>query len=131
MSLLNRHFVSGKPAYLHDQSNPDWLPSLYLGHNKKPEQPSSERWERRQVRRESFNRLEGAQSLLSLGDQSHVEPTREQEDPKVDDGTATQTDLTISLIQKMQEELAGCYKVIGELNIKVSQQKVVFRRVLD
>ncbi len=26
----------------------------------------------------------------------------------------------------MQEELAGCYKVIGELNIKVSQQKVIF-----
>ncbi len=73
-----------------------------------------------------MNRLEVAQSLLSLGDQSHtVEPTRtrEKENQEVDDGTATQTDLTISLIQKMQEELAGCYKIIGDLNSQISQHK--------
>ncbi len=38
--ICSRHFVSGKPAYLHHQSNPDWLPSLYLGHNKKSVQSS-------------------------------------------------------------------------------------------
>ena len=72
--ICSRHFVSGKPAYLYDESNPDWLPSLHLGHSKKSEskKESTERWERRvarsEARRESLNRLEAAQSLLYLGE---------------------------------------------------------------
>ncbi len=42
-----------------------------------------------------MNRLEGAKSLLSIGGQSHVGPTRAQENMKLENGTATQTDLTI------------------------------------
>ena len=29
--ICSRHFVSGKPAYLYDETNPDWLPSLHPG----------------------------------------------------------------------------------------------------
>ena len=35
--ICSRHFLSGKPAYLHDQTNPDWLPTLHLGHSNKAE----------------------------------------------------------------------------------------------
>ena len=30
--ICSRHFISGKPAYLYDEANPDWLPTLHLGH---------------------------------------------------------------------------------------------------
>ena len=33
--ICSRHFVSGKPAYVYDETNPDWLPTLHLGHTKK------------------------------------------------------------------------------------------------
>ncbi len=32
--ICSRHFISGKPAALEDQNNPDWLPTLHLGHSK-------------------------------------------------------------------------------------------------
>ena len=35
--ICSRHFISVKPAALYDDTNPDWLPNLHLGHSKKPE----------------------------------------------------------------------------------------------
>ena len=32
--ICSRHFISSKPADLYDSLNPDWLPTLHLGHNK-------------------------------------------------------------------------------------------------
>ena len=32
--ICSRHFVSGQPADLFDELNPDWLPTLNLGHSK-------------------------------------------------------------------------------------------------
>ncbi len=54
--ICSKHFVSGKPAFLCDGTNPDWLPSLLLGHRKnaEPGRENSERWERRKARRESL-----------------------------------------------------------------------------
>ena len=68
------NFISGKPAYLYDETNPDWLPTLHLGHTKKAPIPTKEvtqRWERKKARRE---RVEAAQSLLLVSDTSTVEP---------------------------------------------------------
>ena len=31
LSTKSRHFLSSKPAGLYDVTNPDWLPTLYLG----------------------------------------------------------------------------------------------------
>ena len=30
--ICSRHFISGKPAALYNDTNPDWLPTLHLGH---------------------------------------------------------------------------------------------------
>jgi len=32
--ICGKHFHSGKPAYLYNVNDPDWLPSLHLGHTK-------------------------------------------------------------------------------------------------
>ena len=51
-----RHYISGKPADLLDDTNPDWLPTLNLGHNKARLPPTAtgrwERWNARQANRE-------------------------------------------------------------------------------
>ena len=40
--ICSRHFISGKPADLYDCTNPDWLPTLNLGHSKRvTQQPCS------------------------------------------------------------------------------------------
>lgn len=36
--VCGKHFVSGKAANLWDRFNPDWIPSLYLGHSKRAKQ---------------------------------------------------------------------------------------------
>lgn len=42
------HFHSGKAAYLWDKFDPDWVPSLHLGHDKRKESPDTT--EKQQVR---------------------------------------------------------------------------------
>ena len=32
--IFSRHFKSGKPAALYDSTNPDWLPTIHMGHEK-------------------------------------------------------------------------------------------------
>ena len=53
--ICSRHFISGKSAYLYDETNPDWLPTLHLGYTKKAPIPTEEaiqRWDRKKARRE-------------------------------------------------------------------------------
>lgn len=48
-----RHFISRIPAALEDDINPDWLPSLNLGHCKISDrsiEAREERWRRRKTR---------------------------------------------------------------------------------
>ena len=45
--ICSRHFISGKPAELYDSLNPDWLPTLHLGHTKiKPSASADDRYQR-------------------------------------------------------------------------------------
>ena len=77
---------------------------------------------RNEARRES---LEAAQSLLSLGESSHMECTvpNEEEDREEE---ATQTELTLTSIQKMQQELDRSKQVISDLNNQLSEHKAAF-----
>ena len=52
--ICSRHFISGKPATLQDQNNPDWLPTLNLGNCKQitesKARAAEQRWERAKLR---------------------------------------------------------------------------------
>ena len=39
-------FIKGKPAALYEETNPDWVPSLKLGHGEKRSLPTSSRHDR-------------------------------------------------------------------------------------
>ena len=52
--IFSRHFLSGKPADLLDENNPDWLPTLNLGHrnslSESTARAAEERWDRKKER---------------------------------------------------------------------------------
>jgi len=53
--VCSRHFISGKPAALFDELNPDWLPTQNLGHAKVNQGHllvGEERYQRSKVRAE-------------------------------------------------------------------------------
>ena len=56
--------MSGKPAGLYDVNNPDWLPTLYLGHDKsKSKTPYELEYERMASRKKGIAAREKAVSL--------------------------------------------------------------------
>ena len=102
---------------MHDESNPDWLPSLHLGHAKRKcesRTKATERWERRKARNENTPEMEAAQSLLLLGD---IEDATEPE--KTGTGVTTQTELTSANARDMQRE-------INDLTIRITQRVAPF-----
>lgn len=127
--ICSRHFISGKPAALYDDTNPDWLPTLHLGHCKRsePSTASAERWERRRVRTAAnMSRLEAAGTLLTLGVTSTSDLEHEVEEPTTEqDGVATQTDITSACMDGTREELDGCRQVIKDLTTRLTS-KVAF-----
>ncbi|XP_037502369.1 uncharacterized protein LOC119390309 isoform X1 [Rhipicephalus sanguineus] len=45
--VCSEHFVSGRPSYLMDVTNPDWAPSLHLGYDRNSAAKSEARHQRR------------------------------------------------------------------------------------
>ena len=82
--VYSRHFQSGKPADLLDDMNPDWLPTLHLGHRKSlraagpAEMMRMARKTARDVRRKE---QETAQSLLLLGAATEIGSSHSSEGP--------------------------------------------------
>jgi len=126
--ICSRHFISGKPAALYDDTNPDWLPSLHLGHLKlQTSKKSSERWERRLARTSKWvghnaSDQNAAETLLTLSS-SGIPPSVCEQDqgPTVElDGVATQTDITSASIDAMTKELDRCNDMIRNLTGKLT-----------
>ena len=80
--ICSRHFKSGKPVDLINDTNPDWLPSLHLGHRKSLRaaaiySPAEKmRMARRKARDARRKEQEAAQSLLLLGAAKEVGSSR-------------------------------------------------------
>ena len=46
LRVCSGHFIKGKPAALYEETNPDWVPSLNLGHGEKRSLATSSRHDR-------------------------------------------------------------------------------------
>ena len=67
--ICSRHFISGKPAYLYDEANPDWLPTLHLGYAKKKanlSKKSAERLERKNEGEERSCKRNGGSTISTI-----------------------------------------------------------------
>ena len=106
--------MSGKPVYVYDEANPDWLPTLHLGHSKKQSNKQGvETWARKQAREQSVKEAESeaAEALLTLCDNPTVEP--------VETGVATQTELTSTKVQDTHDRSR---EIIDDLTLRLIQQ---------
>ena len=90
--------LSGKPSALFDFTNPDWAPTLNLGHAKVAETDLT-RHQRLVDRKERDRTRTAAASLLELQD------CEDRDADCDDDGISTQTELTGNTVQAMQEEI--------------------------
>ncbi|KAK3087769.1 hypothetical protein FSP39_010421 [Pinctada imbricata] len=68
LSEERRRLWKGKKAYLHDRTNPDWVPTLFMGLPKEPTRntTASDRFSRVSARKEKRKAVEAASSLISL-----------------------------------------------------------------
>ncbi|XP_059142279.1 uncharacterized protein LOC131929915 [Physella acuta] len=69
MRICSRHFVLGKPANFRDETNVDWAPTLFLGHDRIPfskVKSSVARYTRALQRRAKKRDHEAAETLLVL-----------------------------------------------------------------
>ena len=111
---------------MYDEANPDWLPTLHIGHAKRKSKSSketTERWERKKARREAAKEMEVAQSLLLLGE---AEETVETEIIEMETGVAAQTDLTSTSLCDMQQKLNDRQRIIDDLTMRLTQRVTPF-----
>ena len=62
--VCSRHFISGEPSDLYDETNPDWAPSRYLGGAPEPASAAEERYQR--TMKGKRKRIDACETLLSL-----------------------------------------------------------------
>ena len=100
-TICSRHFNSGKPADLEDETNRDWLPSLNLGYTKfSDSHGQTERYGRRKT---TETAKENGRDIASVSNRSYAQTSSSLSDQ--DSGSIgktkecrTQTDLSSNLV---------------------------------
>lgn len=120
LRVCGAHFITGKPAKLFDETNPDWAPSLLLGYSAKNTDPSrhrrleKRRAEKRQAdaeKREAEAQTRRAEAdavatgIQPCSDQP-ISPheTGETYADESDTGVAVQTEMTMEDIQLLEQQ---------------------------
>ena len=117
--VCSRHFISGKPASLHEELHPDWLPTQNLGHSKvskKRVAVCEERYERKRARASCSTNQESA---------THTSVLSEQKGPEGNSLSVVeiQTEETSDSISNVQNELNSAYATIRTLKIEIDRLK--------
>ena len=124
--ICSRHFISGKPASLYDRTNPDWLPTLFLGHSKVKARNVNavvERHARVRMREihkraamsESESSSPQPESQVLLDETSCVSAENVEEEQLDTLSAEVQTDVTGTDVQILQDELSSAYHEIASL----------------
>ena len=76
LRVCGKHFISGRPSQLFESTNPDWAPTLHLGHDvKSPEKIRYLRAKRRREQKsETEQQAEEEEKMMriSLSEEEHV-----------------------------------------------------------
>ena len=71
--ICSRHFLSGKPASLEDELNPDWLPTQNLGNSKTRSDARCDRYDRMKRQDERQQQSHKAINITSTSQDCHSE----------------------------------------------------------
>ena len=80
--MLIAYIITGKPAGLFEQENPDWAPTQKMGHNSAVLGGTSQgnRYHRLQQRNKRMKEVTAARALLEFSQQQDIPPTHLQHD---------------------------------------------------
>ena len=127
--ICSRHFISGKPASVYDRTNPDWLPTLFLGHSKVKARNVNAVVERHaRVRmREIHIRAAMSESERSspqpesqvLLDETSVSAENVEEEQLDTLSVEVQTDVTGTDVQTLQDELSRKLQASRQLSLYI------------
>ncbi|XP_033217289.1 uncharacterized protein LOC117173010 isoform X1 [Belonocnema kinseyi] len=112
-TICSNHFISGRPAELYDIKNPDWVPSKNLGNavDTASKRPSTLEWRERQ--RKKVTIAESIDTDDHLEDDIVIDEIKVEIEEKT--GTASQTDVLGTEIDRLREELRLAKEEIAEL----------------
>lgn len=99
-SILTFLFFTGKKAALYDDKNPDWAPSINLGHSKVTVDAASAAARYDRVKNRKRHQAEDPLAMSSVSDSCPMDRLSDS-----DSGSPAQTDLTHDFISKMEEEI--------------------------
>ena len=121
-------YVAGKPSALYDSTNPDWAPSLQLGHNKVTDVAAARDTDRHQRvlgRKRKKLDIDAASVLVELQDAAP-----EITQTATERGMASQTELHSTTIAAMQTEIQQLLSENLRLktDLKVSVEKTKLER---
>ncbi|XP_033217367.1 uncharacterized protein LOC117173010 isoform X2 [Belonocnema kinseyi] len=113
LRVCSNHFHSGRPAELYDIKNPDWVPSKNLGNavDTASKRPSTLEWRERQ--RKKVTIAESIDTDDHLEDDIVIDEIKVEIEEKT--GTASQTDVLGTEIDRLREELRLAKEEIAEL----------------
>ncbi|WAR11745.1 hypothetical protein MAR_025925 [Mya arenaria] len=125
LRICSDHFIK-KPADLYDQLNPDWAPTVKMGHIRTfmSPSPSKSRYNRSLNRSVRKQHTAAAMSLLELRCST---PELESEDVDVgvmESGTSTQTDIDKNLLTAIESELQVLQKENREMKAMLEEKKL-------
>ena len=109
------HFISGKPAYLFDETNPDWIPTVNMGYQE---------YESRNSDADLTVTIDGSEGdlMLSMLEALHNSDQSSDHNSDHDDsevpGVACQTEETSNLVQCLHEDNNSLRAEIVELKCR-------------
>ncbi|XP_014678815.1 PREDICTED: uncharacterized protein LOC106818641 [Priapulus caudatus] len=128
--ICSDHFITGKPSTLFDCTNPDWAPTINLGHDKVTEASAardSKRYKRTLGREEKKKSFDAASALLQLQiPYDEDEPGSTNTVHEIATEIPTQTDLKAAAIAAMQTELQRLLTENKNLKQQLSSEKMKF-----
>lgn len=115
---------SGKPSTLYDATNPDWAPTVKMGHGKVDQQSTRhvvDRYKRSQGRVVKKQRVDATKALLQLQTEEAIDEQTTCEVP-------TQTDMDASTVCGIESELRRMVVEVADLKEKLRVEHSKFNR---
>ncbi|XP_044761286.1 uncharacterized protein LOC123318667 [Coccinella septempunctata] len=128
--ICSRHFITGEPAHLEDNANPDWVPNQHMGYNTAHplNVQAVERHTRKANRTKRLKQDDAEAFLRSLETQDaeneqEVEAVEYEEDSsgQGESGVGVQTDMKANDITVLEEQLHFCNSRIYSMESKLSK----------
>ena len=120
MTPASFFFHAGKPAYLHDASNPDWSPTQNMGYSRHETEGASERFHRLTQRKRKVDDVAAATVLLEIHKHrpNADVPEHELDTYPEPSGISVQTELSLDGISSLEEQISQ----LGKDNVALRGQ---------